>query len=484
MGICNFHKWLKINFENCFDSIKKNNVYDNIYIDVNFLLHNSMYKANNEQDFVSKLYGFLDLIFHNFIATRSIIFVIDGVAPYAKIILQRKRRIQMVKKINLESINSLHLTPGTELMMKLDFYLTNYINKIKKGLLFKDLNFIISPTTEHGEGEIKIVKNLIDINNKYPKCSHLLIGNDADIIVLTMSLQLINDIFVLIKMKNGFELLSIDKIVNKFSQDFYKSSLDRNINNRKDFAVLSIFAGNDYLPKLSSVKLDLLFDVYKTTFKDKNEFLITNNNFNLEFLKKYLLNLIFAIPKQFRKIKLETFNEKKIFSYLQGVLWCLNMYSSGKCSKYDYYYGDKSPSIVDILFFLEINQLNIDVPSSNTEPIPLYIYSIILLPKQAKFLINKTFQNIIDDAFKGVTDDTLCELCLKIQKNLSILHKQLRSLQKNSQNDLTIRQSISKYSIRLAKHKKKHKNIFSIKDIEKIIENVKNISNIKNIYNV
>ena len=52
MGITNFHHWLREKHPGCFKDHYKNNIYDYIYIDINFLLHNAIYNAKNYHDFI------------------------------------------------------------------------------------------------------------------------------------------------------------------------------------------------------------------------------------------------------------------------------------------------------------------------------------------------------------------------------------------------------------------------------------------------
>ena len=85
-------------------------------------------------------------------------FSVDGASPYSKIILQRKRRFNNVNNINMDNLNSLHLTPGTDLMNSIKSKLKEYINKRKNWFKFRKIKFIVSSTDIPGEGEIKIIK--------------------------------------------------------------------------------------------------------------------------------------------------------------------------------------------------------------------------------------------------------------------------------------------------------------------------------------
>jgi 5'-3' exonuclease len=101
MGIKNFHQWLHEKFPTAFIPIKNNNIYEYIYIDLNFILHNSIYSCRTEKEFMNRLKNNLDIIFSNFIATKEVFFAIDGPSSFAKIMLQRKRRLNNTNKIDV-----------------------------------------------------------------------------------------------------------------------------------------------------------------------------------------------------------------------------------------------------------------------------------------------------------------------------------------------------------------------------------------------
>ena len=144
MGIDHFNSWIIDNYK---ESLVTNNsvkIYDYIYIDINHLLHNSIYEATDEKKFRKKLGFYLNHIFNRFICTKTIILAIDGSSPYSKLMIQRKRRIQMLKNVgNIDNdnqldqsmmMNSMHITPGTKFMEDLNIYLNKYIAKLKKDI--------------------------------------------------------------------------------------------------------------------------------------------------------------------------------------------------------------------------------------------------------------------------------------------------------------------------------------------------------------
>ena len=189
MGIKNFHQWLHEKFPTSFIPIKNNNIYEYIYIDLNFILHNSIYSCRTEKDFIHRLTSNLDIIFSNFIATKEVFFAIDGPSSFAKIMLQRKRRLDKTNKIDKTKINSLCLTPGIGMMDRFEKQIRRYINNLSYRYKFTKPTFTTSFSDEPNEGEIKICKKVIQNGKNNLDYRHLIIGNDSDLIVLAMGMK-------------------------------------------------------------------------------------------------------------------------------------------------------------------------------------------------------------------------------------------------------------------------------------------------------
>ncbi len=468
MGIDNFHNWLKDNYKQCFISCSKKNIYNYIYIDANHILHNSMNGAKTEEAFVSKLYSVLDLLFCNFLATKKIVIAIDGTSPYSKIILQRKRRSQGIKNVDTNKLNSLHLTPGTDFMDRVNNYMEKYIEKMEKKYKFVKVEFEISPTTEPDEGEIKIFRKILKYSKDDPYSDHLVIGNDADLVILAMALKKTNNIHILIRHKKFIELLDVDELTNKFC-GIVPSMLLNTKNWKHDFCMVSLMMGNDYLPKLNYIKYETIWKSYFDTIKQTRKSLIENCHFNRSVMIKFFENIILNISNHFRKFNKKKYNENMIGDYLEGLLWCLKMYESGTCPKYDYTFNYKrSPSPCDILHYLKNKKGVISIPSSKTPPINSNIYTLLLIPKKARNLIPKKYQKLVDNDLKYIYEMEDCKICNKLRSKLSYYHKQL----KQTINDDTteIRKGISSITLQYSEHKKSHQNEFSIDDISKIIK--------------
>ena len=192
-----------------------------------------------------------------------LVLAIDGVAPLAKINQQRSRRYRAGGSSGSSQMrfDPNCITPGTDFMFRLDKYMQDWIQANQGKLPEKVL---YSGHLVRGEGEQKIFDYIRSYEiNGYG--AHVLYGLDADLIILALISRLKG--IYLIREKslepNVYEkLIRIDELRN-YLQDRMgtETALD-------DFAVLSFFLGNDFLPTSPMFKGDMyqtieyLLDVY------------------------------------------------------------------------------------------------------------------------------------------------------------------------------------------------------------------------------
>lgn len=473
MGIEHFQKWLRENHPQCF-ILNNDEQFDNVYFDLNFLLHNAIYNTKGETGLLGKLFAMVNHFLDITQPSKTVTFATDGPAPYAKIILQRKRRLQMSRNTDLTKINPLYFTPGTTFMINLNNHIQNFISKnTNKKLLFDtDLD-------GNDEAEIKIIRYIIKNNKKNKTDSHLIIGNDADLIVIAMALN-IENLYIMLRDKKDNPIISIDKLA-----DIMISKYGYSKNFRQVFAVLSLLNGNDYFPKLSFIKENQLWNIYEHVKDNYSEPLITENGlFNMAFLKDFLRRTVYSIKPQFnKKFNFSTFNPMAMHLYLEGLLWCLNMYKTGICSKYDYIYNYGSPQPLELLYYLEICEPTITIPISNTKCIDNIFYTLIVLPLKAKHLIPEKYHTLMNNELKFLYEIEECQKCTKLHTKLSRASKKLKKLQSsdtNKEEDTTdIRKKLSTIHCEMKKHKSSHKTDISAKDIDEIITICKKSDNIK-----
>ena len=98
--------------------------YDHVYIDVNNVLHVAAHHTKNEDAFFKKLFALLDLNMRKTRPQYTVTLALDGPAPIAKTITQRRRRIRLSsgEKVPLSEdpprLLKIGLTPGSKLALR------------------------------------------------------------------------------------------------------------------------------------------------------------------------------------------------------------------------------------------------------------------------------------------------------------------------------------------------------------------------------
>ena len=294
--------------------------------------------------------------------------------------------------------------------------------------------------------------------------SHLIVGNDADLVVIAMSLPDIANISILFREKNTYVTIDIDKLQCNISSKYHSQiSLD--------FVLLSILNGNDYLPKLGYATFDKLWTAYGI-ITDLNMVPLINESgiYNRNNIICFLQILINLLDVKFRSYRISTYNEDGILNYLEGLLWNIRMYNTGKCTKYDYTVFDKKfPEPLKLLHYFEFNTNNINIPTSLTPAIPSDIYTILVLPKYAQPIIPTKFHSLMNGKLKHLYEKEECIHCKDNQTLYNSLNQQLYQANKNkiASEIKVIRENLGKTMIKITSHKYTHNNEFNISKIIK-----------------
>lgn len=464
MGIGEYYPFLKFYHPSIFVDCNGKTVFDVILFDTNYVLHYCSYSSKNESDYDKVLYGFLNDVLTKYIGTKHIIFAIDGPSTYSKIPVQRKRRFGMSLDNHTDQISSVHLTPGSTFMKKIVGLLKIFIENFKKKLNHICPKFTIIPSEIKDEGEIKILQKIIEIGNNsdYDNPSFLIIGNDADIISLSVA-SCVNNIYILKDKKNG-TMISVNNLVishhNKINEENPISNIediDKQIkqNISVEFSLISTLMGNDYLPKLRGVGYKKLWNVYLSSKKSTNfELVDPNNCLNIQGFQIFVHSIYKSLTKKFKQYEMTEYDGNNISSYLDGLAWCVTMYNTGSCPKYDYshcnYIGIHPKYISLYLSYIESPQINkILPPSSNVEPLHSDIYGLILIHKQAKDLIPENMHKVMRRELKWLYYDN-CIICKKIRRKVKILNYRINKLK-------GVKGNFDKLSELSEKHKYYHK---------------------------
>jgi 5'-3' exonuclease len=248
MGLPGFFAWILKKFAREILHNKLNNNVKYLYIDANCLFHPECFKIlegfqNDELEELKKkmfkrIINYLDYLEKYVSPTKMMYIAVDGTAPLAKIIQQRKRRykteldnftkneLKLKYGININNEwSNTSITPGTTFMEDLHKYLINHYNKKKS-----KIKFIYSSYHTPGEGEHKILQHIKKNTNIDDNI--VIYGLDADLIFLAMASNRTN-IFLLreetlFKQKNNINK-DIDKDIDKDINKDINKDTDKNI---------------------------------------------------------------------------------------------------------------------------------------------------------------------------------------------------------------------------------------------------------------
>jgi hypothetical protein len=465
MGITGFYSWVLNNYPDCLKKTKSSIFYNHIYIDLNYLLHMCTYNSPTIKITINKIISMITEICGNYHALDTINICCDGSAPLAKLFLQRFRRLQEARTMYVNnstelSNSSLNFTPGSVFMSELHNVLAHLKSKLESSLNVKvNINNLDS-----GEAEIKI-KYLINKHNDInPLATHLLVTNDADVLLIISATKLYKNMYVLLK---GNQILSLDKLIELHSNKYGKSQTPQ-----YDFSFLNLLNGNDYLPKLRFSSIDKIWESYQTKLHKHKNGLILNKDqktgrfeINGEFLHDILKSLISKIsPTVLKKTKLFEYKFDDYTKYVDGLIWCFQMYFEGRCNYNSYVFDcENSPDPILLMMHLMKNNINSHFTLQPTKPICNKLCSILLLPNIAKKLIDPKYYDFMDK-HSYLYEEEKCELCLNFSKSMSELNKKYKETEFE---DNSLRKLITSTQKAYESHRDKHIKLTS-DDIEKI----------------
>lgn len=211
---------------------------------------------------------------------------VDGPAPWPKIQQQRTRRFKAAK-LNPNAGEligdeyyfnaSANISPGTEFMQKLDEYLVKWI-KSRTGLERAPTTIRYSSFMVRGEGEHKIIsdmRNRIILPDEQNNDPNIIMGKDADLVILSCLSPLKNIVVNREQKHDNIDInalktaiLSEMNFTSKREKKHSQEYLDKIC--LQDFALITFFVGNDFLPRIYQFKnvkasLNLFIKTYQFT---------------------------------------------------------------------------------------------------------------------------------------------------------------------------------------------------------------------------
>ena len=316
MGIPGFSTWLRARYPEAFEDPKSHSTtkvtHDAVYIDLASTLHTVTRKAYSKSAFHVLLHRRLDELIDGLGPRKRVVIAMDGPAPLAKLLEQRRRRkkeadkslageedgeseseedgdrggrqggsggktrgyvkssgtVQQGRNAKNKGVSSLFLTTGTLFMLEVHNSLLCYIINRLQDPKYQHLEYEFSDSTVKGEGELKIVSRLLQ--HEYNDAeSHAVVGADSDLLLMTMIAARPNVFVVddLPKRKNSKgmkqkkpKVFKADELARIWKKSLLETdpvvvSGDVSILAR-DLTLLAILSsGNDYLPGCQGLTL-------------------------------------------------------------------------------------------------------------------------------------------------------------------------------------------------------------------------------------
>lgn len=456
MGIPAFFRWLTDKYDTVIGKTDNSINIDNLYFDFNGLIHpcchpNDKEAPKTEDDMILEIIRYFEMIV-DIIKPKNLIYVaIDGVAPRAKMNQQRMRRYKSIKEKLItfdlkKKHNILHksewdsnaITPGTKFMYDLNQRLHTYFEQYSKN---HDIQVIFSDCNVPSEGEHKIMNYIRAHNDDY---SHCIYGLDADLIILSMLLEK-EDIYLLREAQNfnrkapkdTFNYLHIDRFIECFKMEFDEKDTLRII---KDFSFLTFLLGNDFISNLPTLSiryggLDMVIEEYKNL----GEYITDDEYVNLDLLKQLLIKLVeteectfdadykkrihFNTPYDKELYDINYMKDKEdgidigvegwqqryndhsfkyidmkdvIYEYFKTLKWIWLYYVKGCVSWTHYYPYHVSPTISDIIKY--IDEIDYDsITFDDSIPHKPLEQLISVLPPKSSDLLPVNYRNLIHD---------------------------------------------------------------------------------------
>ena len=304
MGVPSFVRWLTSRYPDIMIPIGKRTkkkpeeklAIAHLYVDTNGVVHPMCHpeagpQPANEEEMLENVCRYLDRLVEVLEPSASVYLALDGVAPRAKMNQQRKRRFCASREADEKALvlkafnerrgvltekergwDSNAITPGTPFAEKLGFTLRAWATTQRKGLCV-----LVDDAAVPGEGEHKIIKQ---IRATHTEGRHAIVGQDADLVLLGLSLHLPKVVVVRedppkgathVFLQGPTHLLSLQRLRRSLETDpqFSLFRKDHFLFPRfiDDLILLCTLVGNDFLPQVPSLcipegGLDLLLSVY------------------------------------------------------------------------------------------------------------------------------------------------------------------------------------------------------------------------------
>ena len=242
-------------------------------IDFNGIIHPEAHKElenPNKEVLYSNLWNKI-LEYDDIYKPEKMLICVDGVAPLAKIIQQRKRRYLSIYKNKIDGIES-HwdtnaISCGTEFMNNLDDFISKKIIEEEK------TSFIFDGSKNPGEGEHKIFHYF---KNLHPDKNLIINGLDADLIILSL-LSGLDNIYLMRENNDDITYVSISNLKEALLNELRPKWFMNDTDIIESYCVMCSILGNDFIPHILTLNiksggLNSLIDITTTAIKEHKTF--------------------------------------------------------------------------------------------------------------------------------------------------------------------------------------------------------------------
>jgi hypothetical protein len=301
MGIKDYLKYIEPE-----DINQKIRIYEDFYLDCNYMCHYLIYKCNNDNDLYSKLYNYCEYLLKTIEITNEFIFVFDG--EYDETLISNPKLqthlIRAKSKQKSDNYDKQPIHPGSTILKTFKEFLTDIISGFKK---INKSNFKINIIGDNikGEADIKILNSIL----KSDKKNICICSKDSDMILIAQSISI-------------KKLIKIDILSNLRPIQFINIETFKKYG--LDYVIIVLLLGNDYLPKISNINYKNLINVYDSYIKFNNP-IIQNNNIDYDNLVNYISYIIVKSNKKI-KFNFKNLNQNRFQIYINNLLWCLGYY--------------------------------------------------------------------------------------------------------------------------------------------------------------
>ena len=437
---------------------------DNYYIDFNGVIHPECHKLLNldnysEELLIEKLWDKINN-YNDIYKPNKLIICIDGVAPLAKIIQQRKRRYLSFYKYKIDKIENKWdtnaISPGTTFMNKLNNYLKEHNI---------DNKYLISDSNDYGEGEHKIFNLIMNDNDNDNEKIIIINGLDADLIILSL-ISGVKNIYLMRENNNNNIYVNIDNLKTSLLEELYKLwFIDMNVNDNdiqndiiESYCVMCSILGNDFMPHLlnldiqsggldklikitgEAIKLygllvekgkinrltlteifnkiaetedkDVIEKVVKEIERKTRDFTSNSQEFGVKN-KDTTLNYIYNNNNKWRYyyykniLDININNDSLLISkacdnYIKGIYWTYNYYKKVDLDYTWFYPYNYPPTAKDISNYMKVNSNIITEIKENKTFLKPEIQLLLILPINSINLIDEKYKSYMIDDKKGL----------------------------------------------------------------------------------